>query len=74
MGAVRDLYQSERIALCMPGLANGTRSHFGAQELIERGIGNPDETARVNGGWMARWLAATGNAKAPAFVAGGRRA
>ena len=71
MGALRDLYQSERIALVhASGIANGTRSHFGAQELIERGIGNPDETARVNGGWMARWLGATGNAKAPAFVAG----
>jgi uncharacterized protein (DUF1501 family) len=71
MGALCDLYRSERIALVhASGIANGTRSHFGAQELIERGIGNPEETARVNGGWMARWLAATGNAKAPAFVAG----
>jgi uncharacterized protein (DUF1501 family) len=71
MGAVRDLYQSERIALVhASGVANGTRSHFGAQELIERGIGNPDESAHVNGGWMARWLAAAGEARAPAFVAG----
>lgn len=71
MGALRELYQSERIALVhASGIANGTRSHFGAQELIERGIGNPDETARVNGGWMARWLAATGGAKSPAFAAG----
>ena len=71
MGAVRDLSQSERIALVhASGIANGTRSHFGAQELIERGIGNPEESARVNGGWMARWLAATGGARAPAFAAG----
>jgi uncharacterized protein (DUF1501 family) len=71
MGALRDLYQSERIALVhASGIANGTRSHFGAQELIERGIGNPDETARIYGGWMARWLAAAGGARAPAFVAG----
>jgi uncharacterized protein (DUF1501 family) len=71
MGAVRDLYQSERIALVhASGIANGTRSHFGAQELIERGIGNPEDSARVNGGWMARWLAAAGGAKAPAFAAG----
>ena len=59
MGALRDLYQSDRIALVhASGIANGTRSHFGAQELIERGIGAPDETGRVSGGWMARWLAA----------------
>jgi len=51
------------------GLANGTRSHFGAQELIERGIASPDEVAHVNGGWMARWLAATGGAQGPAFAA-----
>jgi uncharacterized protein (DUF1501 family) len=50
------------------GLANGTRSHFGAQELIERGIANPDETAHVSGGWMARWLAATGSGQQPAFA------
>jgi uncharacterized protein (DUF1501 family) len=71
MGALRELYQSERIALVhASGLSNGTRSHFGAQELIERGIGNPEDTARVTGGWMARWLAAVGDAKKPAFVAG----
>jgi uncharacterized protein (DUF1501 family) len=50
------------------GLDNGTRSHFGAQELIERGIANPDETAHVSGGWMARWLAATGSGQQPAFA------
>jgi uncharacterized protein (DUF1501 family) len=71
MGALRDLYQSDRIALVhASGIANGTRSHFGAQELIERGIGAPDETARVSGGWMARWLATAGDAKGPAFVVG----
>src|SRR5476649_1326535 len=71
MGALRDLYHSDRIALVhASGIANGTRSHFGAQELIERGIGAPDETGRVSGGWMARWLAASGEAKRPAFVAG----
>jgi uncharacterized protein (DUF1501 family) len=72
MSAIRELYKSERIALVhASGIANGTRSHFGAQELIERGIGNPDEASRVNGGWMARWLAASGNAQEPAFAASG---
>jgi uncharacterized protein (DUF1501 family) len=72
MAALRELYKSERIALVhASGIANGTRSHFGAQELIERGIGNADEAARVNGGWMARWLAASGSDKDPAFAASG---
>lgn len=72
MGALLDLYKSKRVALVHAcGLANGTRSHFGAQELIERGIANPDDTARVNGGWMARWLQAVGDGKGPAFAASG---
>jgi uncharacterized protein (DUF1501 family) len=69
MSALRELYQDKRVALVhASGLANGTRSHFGAQELIERGIANPDETAHVSGGWMARWLAATGDGQQPAFA------
>lgn len=70
MGALHELYQDKRIALVhASGLDNGTRSHLGAQELIERGIANPDETAHVSGGWMARWLAAAGDAQQPAFAA-----
>jgi uncharacterized protein (DUF1501 family) len=70
MGALRELYQEKRVALVhAAGLANGTRSHFGAQELIERGIANPDDATHVTGGWMARWLAATGVQQAPAFAA-----
>jgi uncharacterized protein (DUF1501 family) len=70
MAALRELYQDKRVALVhASGLANGTRSHFGAQELIERGIANPDEVTHVTGGWMARWLAATGGAQGPAFAA-----
>jgi uncharacterized protein (DUF1501 family) len=69
MSALRELYQDKRVALVhASGLDNGTRSHFGAQELIERGIANPDETAHVSGGWMARWLAATGSGQQPAFA------
>ena len=72
MGALHDLYKDKRVALVhAAGLDNGTRSHFGAQELIERGINRPEDTSRVNGGWMARWLAAAGGAQAPAFAASG---
>jgi uncharacterized protein (DUF1501 family) len=70
MKPLLDLYKDGRIALVhASGLDNGTRSHFGAQELIERGIANPDDITRVGGGWMTRWLSATGNARAPAFAA-----
>ena len=71
MGALRELYQEKRLAFVhAAGITNGTRSHFGAQELMERGITNPDEASHVAGGWMARWLAACNAAHAPAFAAG----
>lgn len=70
MGALREIYQDKRLAFVhAAGIANGTRSHFGAQELIERGITNPDEASHVAGGWMARWLAACNAAGTPAFAA-----
>lgn len=70
MAALRELYQDKRVAFIhASGLDNGTRSHFGAQELIERGIANPDDTSRVTGGWMTRWLAASGGGQQPAFAA-----
>src|SRR5260370_42044663 len=50
MGALHKLYQDKRIALVhASGLDNRTHSHFGAQELIQRGIANPDESAHVSG-------------------------
>jgi uncharacterized protein (DUF1501 family) len=71
MGALNELYQERRLAFVhAAGIVNGTRSHFGAQELIERGITNPEEASHVAGGWMARWLAACYAAKTPAFAAG----
>lgn len=70
MGALREIYQDKRLAFVhAAGIANGTRSHFGAQELMERGITNPDEASHVAGGWMARWLAACNAAGTPAFAA-----
>ncbi|MBV8422190.1 MAG: DUF1501 domain-containing protein [Hyphomicrobiales bacterium] len=72
MAALHDLYRERRLAFVHAcGLANGTRSHFGAQELIERGIADPNDANHVNGGWMARWLAAIGEGREPAFAAGG---
>jgi uncharacterized protein (DUF1501 family) len=65
-----DLYRARRVAFVhATGIANGTRSHFGAQELVERGLTTPEESLRIQGGWMARWLAAAGAAERPAFAA-----
>jgi|FEC22Drversion2_1045045.scaffolds.fasta_scaffold00999_2 uncharacterized protein (DUF1501 family) len=70
MAGLHELYQDKRIALIhASGLDNGTRSHFEAQELIERGVAKPDEASHVAGGWIARWLAAAGDGQEPAFAA-----
>ncbi len=50
-----DLYNSGQLAFVHScGLVNGTRSHFDAQDLIEKGI-----TGKVTAGsgWLARYLA-----------------
>jgi len=70
MGALHELYQDKRIALVhASGLDNGTRSHFGAQELIQRGHAHPDESAPGSGGWEGALLAAAGGGQQPAFAA-----
>src|SRR5260370_20757649 len=75
MSALREPYQDNRAALVHASeLDNDTRSHFGAQELIERGIANPDEAAHISGGWMARWLAATRGGPQPAVATTAGRA
>lgn len=52
--ALFELYQSKQLALIhAAGLSNGTRSHFDAQDLIERGI---NAKANLAEGWLARYL------------------
>ncbi|MBM3622314.1 MAG: DUF1501 domain-containing protein [Alphaproteobacteria bacterium] len=70
MAALLDLYRDKRLAIIHAcGLDNGTRSHFDAQDLIERGVASGNDAGRVRGGWMTRWLAAIGGATSPAFAA-----
>ncbi|MBV8409953.1 MAG: DUF1501 domain-containing protein [Alphaproteobacteria bacterium] len=70
MAELHELYRDKRLALVHAcGLANGTRSHFEAQELIERGVARADGATAVRGGWMTRWLASVGQGNAPAFAA-----
>jgi uncharacterized protein (DUF1501 family) len=52
-----ELYQAQRLAIVHAvGLTDGTRSHFVAQDLIERGIGSERAMTSVASGWLARSL------------------
>ena len=54
---LKELYDSGRLALIHAcGLTNGTRSHFDASALMERGIADAERQART-AGWLARHLA-----------------
>lgn len=69
MAPLKALYDSGRVALVhAAGIMNGTRSHFAAQELVERGIGEPRDSSRIKGGWIARWLESAGAAGSPALA------
>ncbi|WP_042695599.1 DUF1501 domain-containing protein, partial [Azospirillum sp. B506] len=52
-----DLYTGQQLAIVHAvGLTDGTRSHFVAQDLMERGIAREEDLARTGSGWVARWL------------------
>lgn len=56
-----ELYAGRRLAVIHAvGLTAGTRSHFVAQDLMERGIADEKLMARTADGWLARALAAGG--------------
>ncbi|MBI1777019.1 MAG: DUF1501 domain-containing protein [Proteobacteria bacterium] len=61
-----ELYRAGHLAIVVAtGLSNATRSHFVAQDLIERGIVDEQKRPERDTGWLARYLA---EAKAPASV------
>ncbi|MBK1840802.1 DUF1501 domain-containing protein [Azospirillum sp. YIM B02556] len=56
-----DLYAGRQLAIVHAvGLTDGTRSHFVAQDLMERGIAREEDLARTGSGWVARWLGEEG--------------
>lgn len=56
-----ELYAARRLAIVHAvGLTDGTRSHFVAQDLMERGIAREEDLARTGSGWVARWLSEGG--------------
>lgn len=54
---IHDLYQSGQMAILHAcGLMNATRSHFEAQDLIEKGITNSQTSPPIGSGWLTRYL------------------
>lgn len=67
-----ELYEGRQLAIVhAAGLSDGTRSHFVAQDLMERGVADEAELNRVPSGWAARWLSGTegGDGSVPAIAA-----
>jgi len=56
-----ELYQSGQLAfLHAVGLTDGTRSHFVATDMIERGVADAASLNRLTDGWLTRALAVDG--------------
>ena len=54
---LQELYQSGKLAIVhATGLTNGTRSHFEAQDLMERGVSTLDQVGHVSNGWLTRYI------------------
>lgn len=56
-----DLYTARHLTIIpATGIPDGTRSHFVAQDLMERGVAAEADLSRTPTGWAARWAAAPG--------------
>lgn len=56
LGALQPLYQAGHLAVVhAAGLSNATRSHFVAQDMMERGVAS-DQGLAESSGWLARSL------------------
>lgn len=52
-----EFYQQGQLAFIHAvGLTNETRSHFVATDMMERGVASQTEFARIDSGWLARYL------------------
>lgn len=64
------LYQAGRLAIVHAvGLNDGTRSHFVAQDLMERGIADEKRLNSVEDGWLSRATSVGQSGLLPAFSA-----
>jgi uncharacterized protein (DUF1501 family) len=65
-----ELYQGKRLAaLHAVGLTDGTRSHFVAQDLMERGLADEKRISSISEGWLSRALAGQQGSLISAFSA-----
>ncbi|MBX9695153.1 MAG: DUF1501 domain-containing protein [Cyanobacteria bacterium] len=69
---LKELYDSRELAFIhAAGIPHGTRSHFDAQRMIERGASNPNERD-IKDGWAARHLSLVNDpAMIPAIATSG---
>jgi len=71
-GALKELYDSGHLAMIHGcGLQNGSRSHFEAQDMMERGVAD-QKNISVAGGWLTRTIEALSpHGLLPAVAVGG---
>lgn len=56
-GGLAELYKSGALAFIHAvGLTDGTRSHFVATDMIDRGVADAPSLTRIRDGWLARYL------------------
>jgi uncharacterized protein (DUF1501 family) len=56
-GGLAELYKGGSLAVVhAAGLTDGTRSHFVATDMIERGVADEASLSRIRDGWLARYL------------------
>src|SRR5579864_7325911 len=67
-----ELYKSGQLAFIhAAGLTDGTRSHFVATDMIERGVSDAANLGRTSTGWLMRALQPSGGAGVQAVSAAG---
>jgi len=60
-GGMAELYKSGNLAFVHAcGLTDSTRSHFGATDMIEAGVGTQADFNRSDNGWLTRGIEARG--------------
>lgn len=54
-GGLGDLYRAAQLVIVhAAGLTTANRSHFAAQDMMDRGVAREADASRMDGGWLAR--------------------
>ena len=68
-GGLAELYQAKRLSIIHAvGLTDATRSHFVAQDLMERGLADEKRITSTDGGWLTHALS-NANGLVPGYSA-----